>query len=269
MSDILDKILATKREEVAQARRGRSFVSLDADARHVVATRGFARALAAKGRAGLPAVIAEAKRASPSKGLLRDPFDAAEIARSYRRNGAACMSVLTDRDYFRGGAEDLKAARAACDLPLLRKDFVVDEWQIAEARLWGADAVLLIVAALDDAQLADFEAVAFDYGLDVLVEVHDARELDRALQLRTPLVGINNRNLRTFQTSLQTTLDLLRGIPAGRMVITESGILQSADVQLMRDAGVNGFLVGEAFMRAVDPGAALAALFGLGATGGA
>jgi len=262
MSDILEKILATKRDEVARARQLRAFSSLDSDARAIEACRGFAEAMRVKVVAQKPAVIAEAKRASPSKGVLREVFDAAEIARSYQRNDAACMSVLTDRDYFRGSADDLRAARAACELPILRKDFVVDEWQIAEARLWGADAILLIVAALDDAQLADLEATAIDYGLDVLVEIHGADELDRALRLRTPLIGVNNRNLRTFETSLKTTLDLLPRIPRDRVVVTESGILNAGDVQLMRDAGVYGFLVGEAFMRAADPGAALAELFG-------
>ncbi|WP_028312370.1 indole-3-glycerol phosphate synthase TrpC [Derxia gummosa] len=264
MSDILKKILATKHEEVIAARQRQSFVELDVDARSAAPPLGFARALISKSECGIAGVIAEAKRASPSKGLLRESFDAAAIARSYELHGAACMSVLTDRDYFRGDAADLKAARAACRLPIIRKDFIVDEWQIAEARAWGADAILLIVAALDDSQLAALESTAFDYGLDVLVEVHDGAELERALKLRTPLVGINNRNLRTFETSLATTLGLLAQVPADRLVVTESGILSAADVELMRGAGVNSFLVGEAFMRAPEPGEALARLFGFG-----
>jgi indole-3-glycerol phosphate synthase len=206
-------------------------------------------------------VIAEIKKASPSKGLLREPFDPPAIAASYAAHGAACLSVLTDERFFQGSLDDLRAARAACSLPALRKDFVVDPWQVYEARAHGADCILLIVAALDDARLTEFEAIAHALSMDVLVEVHDAAELDRALALKTPLVGVNNRNLRSFEVSLDTTLALLPRIPGDRMVVTESGILGPADVARMRQAGVNAFLVGEAFMRAPDPGEALATLF--------
>ena len=268
MSDILERILAVKREEVAAAaaRVGLTELRLDAEASRASADprapRGFADALRAKLAAGRPAVIAEVKKASPSKGLLRDPFEPAAIARSYAAHGAACLSVLTDERFFQGAADYLREARAACALPVLRKDFMVDAYQVYEARAMGADCILLIVAALDDARMAELEDVALSLGMDVLVEVHDAAELDRALRLRTPLVGINNRNLRSFEVSLATTLDLLARIPADRVVITESGILGPADVKTMRDAGVNAFLVGEAFMRAPDPGEALARLFG-------
>ncbi len=223
--------------------------------------RGFERALRGKVEAGRAAVIAEIKRASPSKGLLRDPFDPPSIAASYAAHGAACLSVLTDERFFRGSLADLRAARAACTLPVLRKDFVVDEYQVYEARAHGADCILLIVAALDDARLAEFEAIAHALSMDVLVEVHDAAELERALALKTPLLGVNNRNLRSFVVSLDTTLALLPRIPGERLVVTESGILGAADVATMRLAGVNAFLVGEAFMRAAEPGEALAALF--------
>ncbi len=259
--DILVRILATKADEVAAAKRVRSWADLEADARAAGGLRDFAGALRAKIAAGKPAVIAEIKKASPSKGVLRPIFDPPAIAARYEAGGAACLSVLTDRPYFQGAPEYLTTARAACTLPALRKDFIVDEYQIAEARAWGADAILLIVAALDDARLAALEACAESFGLAVLVEVHGAAELDRALALRTPLVGINNRNLRTFDVSLATTLDLLPRIPADRLVITESGILVPADVARMRAHCVHAFLVGEAFMRAADPGAALAALF--------
>ena len=263
MTDILERILATKAEEVAVARQRIPFAQVDAAARAVAPPRDFERELRSKIAAGLPAVIAEIKKASPSRGVLRAAFDPPAIAASYEAGGAACLSVLTDRQYFQGAPEFLTAARAACARPVLRKDFTVDPYQVAEARALGADAILLIVAALSDAQLAELEAAAREYAMAVLVEVHDAAELDRALRLATPLVGINNRNLRTFDVSLATTLDLLPRIPAGRLVITESGILVPADVTTMRAAGVNAFLVGEALMRAADPGAALATLFGL------
>ncbi len=261
MSDILQKILATKAEEIAAAKRARSFADVAAAARAAPPPRDFAGALEAKIAAGRAAVIAEIKKASPSRGVLRADFDPPAIAKSYEAGGAACLSVLTDRQYFQGAPEFLTAARNACALPALRKDFIVDEYQVAEARALHADAILLIVAALDDARLAALEACARDFGLAVLVEVHDAAELDRALRLATPLVGINNRNLRTFDVSLDTTLGLLPRIPGDRLVVTESGILAAADVATMRAHGVHAFLVGEAFMRAEDPGAALAALF--------
>jgi indole-3-glycerol phosphate synthase len=262
MADILDRILATKADEMASAKRLRPFASVDAAARAAPAARDFERALRTKIAAGRCAVIAEVKKASPSRGVLRANFDPPAIARSYEAAGAACLSVLTDRPYFQGAPEFLTAARAACSLPVLRKDFIVDEYQIAEARALHADAILLIVAALDAARLGALEACARDYGMAVLVEVHDGGELERALRLATPLVGINNRNLRTFDVALATTLDLLPRIPRERLVITESGILSPADVATMRTAGVDAFLVGEAFMRADDPGVALAALFG-------
>ena len=262
MSDILARILATKADEIAVAKRARSFADVSAAARAQSTSRDFERALRATIAAGRPAVIAEIKKASPSRGVLRADFDPPAIAASYERGGAASLSVLTDRTYFQGDPAFLTAARAACALPVLRKDFIVDEYQIAEARALGADAILLIVAALADSQLTTLEACAREFGLAVLVEVHDAAELERALRLATPLVGINNRNLRTFEVSLSTTFDLLPSIPSGRLVITESGILAPADVAAMRARGVDAFLVGEAFMRAEDPGAALAALFG-------
>ena len=261
MSDILQRIVAVKREEIAAARARRSLPDLRADAQARGGLRGFEAALRARVAAGDAAVIAEVKKASPSKGVLRADFEPAQIARSYQDGGAACLSVLTDERFFQGCAAYLEQARAACALPVLRKDFIVDEYQVHEARAMGADCVLLIVACLDDAQLADLEACAQALGMDVLVEVHDAAELDRALALRTPLLGINNRNLRTFEVSLDTTLGLLPRVPPGRLLVTESGILARADVQRMRAADVHAFLVGEAFMRAPDPGAALAALF--------
>jgi indole-3-glycerol phosphate synthase len=262
MSDILDRILAVKRVEVEAARRSRPPAAVRAAAERAAPPRGFAAALRTKIAAGMPAVIAEVKRASPSKGVLRAEFDPRAIARAYAAGGAACLSVLTDRQFFQGGPEDLAAARAACGLPILRKDFIVDQYQVDEARALGADCILLIVAALDDRRLAALEAAALDLGMDVLVEVHDRTELDRALALRTPLIGINNRNLRTFDTRLETTLELLSAVPSDRLVVTESGIVSRADVVRMRAAGVNAFLVGEALMRAADPGAALQALFG-------
>jgi len=224
-------------------------------------TRGFEAALRAKVVAGLAAVIAEVKKASPSKGVLREHFVPADIAASYERHGAACLSVLTDERFFQGHADYLRQARAACALPVLRKDFMVDAYQVFEARAMGADCILLIAACLDDAQMRDLEACAMTLGMDVLVEVHDGAELERALQLKTPLLGINNRNLRSFEVTLDTTLGLLSRVPAGKLLVTESGILSRADVQRMRAAGVHAFLVGEAFMRAPDPGEALAALF--------
>ncbi len=262
MTDILQKILATKAEEIAAAKRARPYAEVAAAARAASPARDFEAALRAKIGTGSAAVIAEIKKASPSRGVLRERFDPPAIARSYEAGGAACLSVLTDRQYFQGAPEFLTAARAACSLPALRKDFIVDEYQIAEARALGADAILLIVAAQDDARLAALEACALDFGMAVLVEVHDAAELARALRLGTRLVGINNRNLRTFDVSLATTLDLLPRIPGERLVVTESGILARADVATMRARGVHAFLVGEAFMRAADPGSALATLFG-------
>jgi indole-3-glycerol phosphate synthase len=260
-SDILNRIIATKREEIAAAQAKRSLASLRAEAEERRDQRDFIGALRAKIAAGQAAVIAEVKKASPSKGVLREHFEPAEIAASYARHGAACLSVLTDETYFQGSSAYLQQARAACALPVLRKDFMIDAYQVFEARAMGADCILLIAACLDDAQMADLEAVAQALGMAVLVEVHDGAELDRALRLKTPLVGINNRNLRTFEVTLDTTLGLLPRVPADRLLVTESGILARGDVQRMRDANVNAFLVGEAFMRADDPGAALAELF--------
>jgi indole-3-glycerol phosphate synthase len=261
MSDILDRIVAVKREEVAAARAERSLVSLRADAEALGGVRDFVGAMRARVAAGGAAVIAEVKKASPSKGVLRERFVPAEIAASYERGGAACLSVLTDERFFQGSALYLQQARAACALPVLRKDFIVDPYQVAQARAMGADCILLIVACLDDALMVDLEAQAQALGMAVLVEVHDGEELDRALRLRTPLVGINNRNLRTFEVSLDTTLSLLPRLPDSRLLVTESGILAQHDVRRMRAAGVQAFLVGEAFMRADDPGQALADLF--------
>jgi indole-3-glycerol phosphate synthase len=250
---ILERIVAAKRAEIAAAKKRVAKVKLEG----APPVRDFVGALRAK----KPAVIAEVKRASPSKGLLRADFQPAEIARSYEKAGAACLSVLTDREFFQGAPEHLTQARAACQLPALRKDFLIDAYQIDEARALGADCVLLIVACLDDGELRELEARALGLGMAVLVEVHDAAELERALALNTPLIGINNRNLRTFETRLETTLDLLPRVPKDRIVVTESGILAPADVARMRASGVNTFLVGEAFMRAADPGAALTGLF--------
>jgi len=266
MSDILDKIVAVKREEVAAALRHKPLDVVRADAESRVLTRDFEGAMRAKIAAGQAAVIAEVKKASPSKGVLRADFIPADIAQSYAegdgRTSAACLSVLTDRQFFQGSPDYLKQARASCDLPVLRKDFMVDPYQVYEARAMGADCILLIAACLDDAQMADLEAIALGLNMAVLVEVHDRDELHRALKLKTLLVGINNRNLRSFEVSLQTTLGMLPDVPADRLLVTESGILTRADVQTMREAGVNAFLVGEAFMRAPEPGLALAELFG-------
>ena len=262
MSDILDKINAAKREEVAAAKKKKSLEAMREDALSRVLTRDFEGALRAKVAAGKPAVIAEVKKASPSKGVLREDFIPADIAQSYAEHGAACLSVLTDRQFFQGSADFLKQARASCDLPVLRKDFLVEPYQVYEARAMGADCILLIAASLSDAQMAEMEAVAHSMDMAVLVEVHDAQELQRALRLRTRLVGINNRDLRTFEVRLDTTLDMLADVPADRLLVTESGILQRGDVERMRAAGVHAFLVGEAFMRAPDPGEALAELFG-------
>jgi indole-3-glycerol phosphate synthase len=260
-SDILNKILAVKREEVAAATAVKPLAAIRAEAEAQPAPRDFLGAIRSKIAAGQAAVIAEIKKASPSKGVLRADFRPAEIAASYEQHGAACLSVLTDRQFFQGAPEYLQAARAACKLPVLRKDFLVDAYQVYEARAMGADAILLIAAALDLATMREFEAIATRLGMAVLVEVHSGEELDVALQLDTPLLGVNNRNLRTFEVSLQNTLDLLPRIPAGRIVVTESGILSGEDVLLMRNNDVNAFLVGEAFMRAPVPGEALAALF--------
>ena len=265
MSDILKKIVAVKHEEIAAAQKRMPLAAMRADAESRVLTRDFEGALRAKIAQGHAAVIAEIKKASPSKGVLREEFIPADIAQSYADgNGtvsAACLSVLTDRQFFQGSVDALKQARASCQLPVLRKDFMVDAYQVYEARAMGADAILLIASCLDDAQMADFEAIARGLDMAVLVEVHDGAELDRALKLKTPLIGINNRNLRTFEVSLDTTLGLLNNVPADRLLVTESGILAPADVQRMRAAGVNAFLVGEAFMRAPEPGEALAQLF--------
>ena len=261
MSTILDTILARKREEVAARRERTSLFELKARAASAPPLRGFADAVAAKIAAGQAAVIAEVKKASPSKGVIRADFDPAAIARSYAAGGAACLSVLTDVDFFQGADEYLVAARDACALPVLRKDFIVDAYQLYEARVLGADCVLLIAAALDDAQLSEYAFIADELGMDVLVEVPDLDELERALPIPARLLGINNRNLKTFEVSLQTTLELKVAVPADRVLVTESGILARADVALMRDNAIHAFLVGEAFMRQPDPGAALSALF--------
>ena len=260
MSDILERIIAVKHEEVAAAQLSAPLeaLRLDASARDL---RDSVGALRAKHAAGQPAVIAEVKKASPSKGVLREHFVPADIARSYARGGAACLSVLTDVRFFQGSVAYLEQARAACELPVLRKDFIVDPYQIVEARAMGADAILLIAAALSTPQMQDLEALAHSLGLAVLVEVHDEAELAEALTLKTPLIGINNRNLRTFETSIDTTLNMLERVPDDRIVVTESGILGRADVERMRERSVHTFLVGEAFMRAEDPGAELARMF--------
>ena len=267
MSDILKRILATKFDEVAKASSQVAMHILRSDAEaslqeSSLKPRGFAANIEKKIADDHAGVITEIKKASPSKGVFREDFNPAEIAKSYEKNGAACLSVLTDKDYFQGSARYLREARQACTIPVLRKDFLVDPYQVYEARVMGADAILLIAAALDDAQMKDFESIAHELNMDVLVEVHDAYELERSLKLNTPLLGINNRNLRTFEVSLETTLSLLKDIPKEKRVVTESGILTKEDVALMRAAQVHAFLVGEAFMRQPDPGIALAELFG-------
>ncbi len=259
--DILNRINARKLEEVAQCKKRVSLDQLKGLLQNQDEPRGFANAMAAKIASGNAAVIAEIKKASPSKGVLREDFHPAAIAASYESGGAACISVLTDRDFFQGSEAYLKDARAACSLPVIRKDFIIDDYQVYEARAMGADCILLIVASLDDQKLNSLDALAHDLGMDVLVEVHDAPELERALRLSNRLIGINNRNLRTFEVSLGTTLDLLEQIPDDHIVVTESGIHVTDDVKLMRENAVNAFLVGEAFMRADDPGAKLAELF--------
>ncbi|MBL8418022.1 MAG: indole-3-glycerol phosphate synthase TrpC [Dechloromonas sp.] len=261
MADILNKIIATKREEIAAAVAVRPLAAVEAEAVAQPAPRDFVGAIRHRIGCGQPAIIAEIKKASPSKGVIRPDFQPAEIARSYAQHGAACLSVLTDRQYFQGCPDYLQAARAACGLPVLRKDFMVDAYQVAEARAMGADCILLIAAALSLAEMRALEAQAHGYGMAVLVEVHNGEELDAALQLETPLLGINNRNLRTFEVTLDTTLGLLARIPADRIVVTESGILKPEDVALMRANRVDAFLVGEAFMRAPSPGEELARLF--------
>lgn len=261
MPDILDRILAVKAEEVARARSAKPLAALREKAQRTAPPRDFVGALRSKITAGKPAVIAEIKKASPSRGVLRENFDAAAIAASYERNGAACLSVLTDEQFFEGALEHLGQARAACRLPVLRKDFTIDPYQIFESRAAGSDCILLIAAALEDARMRELEAAARELGMAVLVEVHDAKELERALELKTPLIGINNRNLRTFETRLETTLELVARIPKDRIVITESGILSREDVKTLRAGRVGCFLVGEAFMRTADPGAELGRLF--------
>ncbi|HEX7634571.1 MAG TPA: indole-3-glycerol phosphate synthase TrpC [Noviherbaspirillum sp.] len=266
MSDILKKILEVKADEVAAAKKYRDFASLrrDVETDNELRSnlRGFEASLRGKIAAGRAGVIAEVKKASPSKGILRENFQPAQIAQSYAEHGAACLSVLTDVQFFQGAPDYLKQARATCSLPVLRKDFMVDLYQVYEARSWGADCILLIVAALDHGLMGELEACAHELGMGVLVEVHDAAELMAALKLKTPLLGINNRNLRTFETSLQTTIDLLPRISPDKLVVTESGILKQDDVKRMRDANVHAFLVGEAFMRAPEPGVELQRLFG-------
>ena len=261
MSDILSTIVAHKQTEIAQRLVARPLSAVTAAARGASPARGFYQALARKLALGQPAIIAECKKASPSKGVMREHYDPAAIAASYAANGAACLSVLTDERFFQGADADLIAARAACSLPVIRKDFVIDPYQVAEARALGADCILLIVACLDDRQLDLLAGSAADFGLDVLVEVHDRTELERALRLRTPLIGVNNRDLKRFVTDINTTLNLLKDIPEDRLVVTESGIHTVADVHSLRDHAVHAFLVGEAFMRADDPGARLAELF--------
>ena len=266
MSDILEKIVATKRREIADISKQISLsaqreIALENNQSPLLKPRGFIASIHQKIAAGKAGVITEIKKASPSKGILRENFAPAEIARSYEKHGAACLSVLTDQDYFQGCNAYLQEARAACSIPVLRKDFTIDPYQVYEARAIGADAILLIVACLELNQMKELESCAHELGLDVLVEVHNAPELEQALELTTPLLGINNRNLKTFEVTLQTTLSLISMVPQSKTVVTESGILNYTDVQLMRDKQVNAFLVGEAFMRANDPGLALSELF--------
>jgi indole-3-glycerol phosphate synthase len=261
VSDVLRRILEAKRAEIAVARAQIPEAEMQRLARDASPPRGFERALRAKVAAGRPAVIAEIKRASPSRGLIRADFDPALIAASYEANGAACLSVLTEREFFGGSPEDLRAARAACALPVLRKDFILEPYQVHEARAWGADCILLIVDAAPDSQLLALERVARDLGMDVLVECHDGAQLDRALTLSSPLIGINNRDLRTFETRLETTLGLVSRVPQDRLLVTESGIAQPSDVARLEGAGVSAYLVGSAFMGATDPGKELARVF--------
>jgi indole-3-glycerol phosphate synthase len=260
-SNILNKILDTKREEIRLTSGYRPLSELEVEAQSAPSVRDFEVAIRSKIAAGQSAVIAEVKKASPSKGVIREHFDPIDIAQSYERHGAACLSVLTDRDYFMGAAEYLVAARSATQIPVLRKDFIIDPYQIYEARCMGADCILLIVAALEQSQMENLERVAMQLGMSVLVEAHSREEFERATRLQTTLIGVNNRDLRSFETSLQTTLSLLADLPSGRILITESGIHRREDVVLMRDRGVNAFLVGEAFMRQQDPGLALKSLF--------
>jgi indole-3-glycerol phosphate synthase len=260
-ADILERILARKHEEITERQREHTLDQLYEQAKEQSAPRGFAQSLRASIKAGRAGVIAEVKKASPSKGLIREDFDPAAIAASYQAGGASCLSVLTDRDFFQGAENHLVAARAACTLPVLRKDFMIDPWQVVESRAIGADCILLIVAALEQAQMIELAARAADLAMDVLVEVHDGAELDRALELAPTLVGINNRDLRTFNTTLETTLALAPRVPGDTMLVTESGIRTGEDVTRMREAGINAFLVGEAFMRQEDPGAHLSLLF--------
>ncbi len=260
-SNILEEILDTKREEIRLTSAYRSLSELEAEVQSAPSVRNFEEAIRRKIAAGQSAVIAEVKKASPSKGVIREHFDPIEIAQSYERHGAACLSVLTDRDYFMGAAEYLVAARSATQIPVLRKDFIIDPYQIYEARCMGADCILLIVAALEQPQMENLERVAMQLGMSVLVEAHSREEFERATRLQTTLIGVNNRDLRSFETSLQTTLSLLSDLPSGRILITESGIHRREDVALMRDRGINAFLVGEAFMRQQDPGLALKSLF--------
>jgi len=259
--DILNKIIDRKREEIADAQSKVSLSDVMAQADAADPVRGFVASMQRRISAGDPAVIAEIKKASPSKGILRENFNPAEIAVSYENGGASCLSILTDVDFFQGCTEYLQQARASCSLPVIRKDFIIDPYQVYEARAMSADCILLIVACLEDGQMNELAALATELGMDVLVEVHDGDELERAMRLSLPMIGINNRNLRTFETSLQTTLDLMKRIDDGRLIVTESGILTPDDVRLMRDNDVNAFLVGEAFMRSDEPGTRLAELF--------